>query len=213
MAASRSSLLSLIRLLARRLQLLSPLLPGRYIFQALKNAIPKLLSNPHVAEILRFVFLGTVVEWSRLAGQKLTDIVKHCTLFWLFQILDVNFSIFIFSIISIVFIVEASFTRNDFAFDWVKRYLEENRVWDHSRIFRVAACDPALRHSSHAGLGEDFKPDGNQDLTDGRPHPVYQPAPKEPELFQWRGHWISVSMNMDSEPGVKNESVQVLTLR
>lgn len=88
---SWSPLLSLIRLLARRLRLLKALLPGRYLFQALKNTIPKLLSNPHVAEILRFVFLGTVVEWSRLAGQKLADLVKHCTLFCDIIILDICF--------------------------------------------------------------------------------------------------------------------------
>ena len=43
-----------------------------------KTFIPKLLANPQVAELLRFIFLGTVVESSRLAGQKIVDFVKHC---------------------------------------------------------------------------------------------------------------------------------------
>ena len=36
------------------------------------------MANSHVAELLRFIFLGTVVETSRLAGQKAIDFVKHC---------------------------------------------------------------------------------------------------------------------------------------
>ena len=48
-------------------------------------------------------------------------------------------------------------------------------------------------------------------MSDGRAHPIYQPAPKEPELFRWRNHWITVDMNM--EMGSDGPGAQVLTLR
>ncbi len=38
----------------------------------------EMLENQHVAELLRFIFLGTVVETTRLAGQKAVDFAKHC---------------------------------------------------------------------------------------------------------------------------------------
>ncbi len=95
--------------------------------------------------------------------------------------------------------------RGDFAFDWVKRYLEDKKVWDHSRIFQVSACHPA-RRIGHAGVAEK-----EEELGDGRPHPVYQPAPLEPELFRWRNYWISVNMVMGS--GTANsDGVSCLTL-
>ena len=43
-----------------------------------KTIVPKLLSNPQIAELFRFLFLGTIVETSRIAGQKAVDFIKHC---------------------------------------------------------------------------------------------------------------------------------------
>ncbi|KAH8111598.1 hypothetical protein DFH11DRAFT_589794 [Phellopilus nigrolimitatus] len=173
---------SLLSIFVRRLRLLQSLfnLPNTWIIQTIKNLLSRLLSNPHVAELLRFLFLGTVVEVSKVIGQKALDSARH------------------------FFIVKASFKRDDFAFDWVKLYLEDLKVWDQSRVFRVSACNPLLLgNTSGHGLGEE-KPN------DGRPKPVYQPAPSEPELFRWRDYWITVNMDLDSEKD--RESVQILTL-
>ncbi|KAL5495826.1 hypothetical protein ACEPAI_1290 [Sanghuangporus weigelae] len=180
----------LLRTLAHRVRLLQTVLglPGAYILQMLKSLVPKLLANPQVREILRFVFLGSVVELTRSVSQKAADYVKH------------------------FFVVKASFTRGDFAFDWVKRYLEDHRIWDQSRVFQVGACNPALRDRKSAGLGEEVQSDNAQDSDDGRPHPVYQPAPQEPELFRWRGRWISVSMSTSSSAVFNKDPIQVLTL-
>ena len=62
--------------------------------------------------------------------------------------------------------MKATFVRGDFAFDWVKRYLEDKKVWDHSRIFQVSACNPT-RQIGHAAAAEK-----ENELGDGRPHPV-----------------------------------------
>jgi hypothetical protein len=40
--------------------------------------IRKLLSNPQVAELCRFVFLGTIVETGRMAAQKIADFISGC---------------------------------------------------------------------------------------------------------------------------------------
>jgi hypothetical protein len=121
----------------------------------------------------------------------------------------------------VVFVVKASFSRGDFAYDWVKRYLEDHHVWDQSRIFRVTACNPkriGLRVDLQTGQGSsgsyekfDLGSDFADEDGDGRPQPIYQPSPKEPELFRWRNHWITVNMNM--EMGDDGPGAQVLTLR
>ena len=66
--------------LGRRLALLQTVLglSGTWILQAVKNLVPKLLTNPHFRDLLRFVFLGSLVELTRSATEKATDLVKHC---------------------------------------------------------------------------------------------------------------------------------------
>lgn len=102
--------------------------------------------------------------------------------------------------------MKASFKRNDFAFDWVKRYLEDLRVWDKSRVFRVTSGNPHVQRHTNTSL------DGQKHkcIEDGRPSPIYQPAPNEPELFRWRNHWVTVHMVLDDE---NEEAAQILTLR
>ena len=55
-------------------------LPSLLATSAFRELVVKLLSNPHVAELLRFIFLGTVVETSRQLGQRAVDMAKHCKL-------------------------------------------------------------------------------------------------------------------------------------
>jgi hypothetical protein len=52
--------------------------PSLLATSAFREVVVKLLANPHVAELLRFIFLGTVVETSRQLGQRAVDTVKHC---------------------------------------------------------------------------------------------------------------------------------------
>ncbi len=67
-------------LLLQRLRFLKTLIttPNNWVVQLFRNVLGKLLENQHVAELLRFIFLGTVVETTRLAGQKAVDFAKHC---------------------------------------------------------------------------------------------------------------------------------------
>ena len=71
---------STLRVLAGRLRFLKTIigLPNLWAVRAFKNVIGTLLQNPHVAELLRFIFLGTIVETSRQVGVKAADFVKHC---------------------------------------------------------------------------------------------------------------------------------------
>jgi hypothetical protein len=80
--------------------------------------------------------------------------------------------------------IRATFTSGDFAYDWVKNYLESYHIWDESHSFRVLARNPnsILKADPSPKLGFD----------DGHPDPVYEPAAHVPELFRWRGYWMSV---------------------
>ena len=108
--------------------------------------------------------------------------------------------------------MKASFTRGDFAFDWVKRYLEDHHIWDHSRVYQVSACNPVHRGLVSSTGSSGINLEEHTDA-DGHPQPVYQPAPKEPELFRWRNYWITVGMGLESGAGYEKDAVQVLTLR
>jgi hypothetical protein len=66
-------LLSLLRKL-----LISSRQPWLTVFRLLSRLIERLLSNPHIAELWRFIFLGTVVETGRIVGQKVVEAVSSC---------------------------------------------------------------------------------------------------------------------------------------
>jgi hypothetical protein len=65
-------LLNLLRNLIRCRQ------PWTTIVRLLRRVIDRLLSNPQIAELWRFIFLGTVVEAGRIAGQKVVEAVSSC---------------------------------------------------------------------------------------------------------------------------------------
>ena len=71
---------SLLRAILQRLGFVKTIIttPNHWMIQLFRNVIGKLLENQHIAELLRFIFLGTVVETTRLAGQKAVDFAKHC---------------------------------------------------------------------------------------------------------------------------------------
>lgn len=52
--------------------------PFQEIIVFFSKIVKKLLDNPQVAELLRFIFLGTVVEASRLVGQRIVDMISKC---------------------------------------------------------------------------------------------------------------------------------------
>ncbi|KAJ6610641.1 hypothetical protein B0H10DRAFT_1883311 [Mycena sp. CBHHK59/15] len=119
----------------------------------------RMASNPQIAELFRFIFLGTIVETGRRLGEKILDIATS------------------------FFVVKAEFTTGDFAYDWVLNYLENHRVCNESRSFKVVARNASSRPNRSLNLGQ----------IDGHPDPIYEPAPEAPELFRWRGYWISVN--------------------
>ncbi|KAJ7473600.1 P-loop containing nucleoside triphosphate hydrolase protein [Mycena galericulata] len=82
------------------------------------------------------------------------------------------------------FVVRAEFATGDFAYDWVVNYLENHRVWNESRSFKVVARNAATRPYPSSNLGE----------IDGHPDPLYEPATSQsPSFFRWRGYWMSIT--------------------
>ena len=107
--------------------------------------------------------------------------------------------------------MKATLTQGDFAFDWVKRYLEDRRIWDHARIFHVGACNPEFRGREGSGLGD--KVESSKKADDGHPHPVYQPTSLQPEFLWWHGHWITIHAEPSVTSGYKDDYISMLTLR
>ncbi|KAJ7075288.1 P-loop containing nucleoside triphosphate hydrolase protein [Mycena belliarum] len=104
---------ALIRAL-RRITLRS----GRSWQQVLKTLallLRRLLGNPQVAELIRFIFLGTIVETGRVVGAKMVSTVNS------------------------FFLVKASFKKGELSYEWVSAYIDHHKVWNRSRTFRVVA--------------------------------------------------------------------------
>ncbi|KAF7369609.1 p-loop containing nucleoside triphosphate hydrolase protein [Mycena venus] len=124
------------------------------------STIRKLATHPQVSELFRFIFLGTIVETGRQVAQWISDFARD------------------------FFVVKAEFSTGDFAYDWVVNYLENHRVWNESRSFKVVARNAATRPYPTSNLGK----------IDGHPDPLYEPATtKSPSFFRWRGYWMSIT--------------------
>ena len=177
--------------------------------------VSRILENERVVELLRFLFLGTVLEASRVMSQKIHDAVKYCASLSLFPSCLLIQILLNFALLHSAFQVKASFVQGDFAFDWVLRYLEDQNIWDKSRIFRVVARNPALRHSRGTAINNKTSINEKRkgEIDDGRAQPVYQPAPQETDFFLWRGHWITVNVDFDIQTDNDEKRAQVLTLR
>lgn len=166
-----------IRLLGLlRKLLVSSRQPWATVVRLLGRLIQRLLSNPQIAELWRFIFLGSLVETGRIVGQKVVDAVSG------------------------FFVTTASFTSGDFAYDWVKVYLESYHIWDQSHSFNVVAKNTAFVPNPSSVLGS----------TDGHPDPVYEPAHQAPEVFRWHGYLISVSR--EKERGLSGNDTLVLRM-
>ncbi|KAF8178832.1 hypothetical protein K438DRAFT_1843737 [Mycena galopus ATCC 62051] len=106
------------------------------LLTAVITTIRKLTSHPQVAELFRFVFLGTILETGRQVAQWISGFARD------------------------FFVVKAEFSRGDFAYDWVMHYLENHAVWKESRSFKVTARNAATRAYPTSNLG---KIDGHPD--------------------------------------------------
>ncbi|KAJ7899269.1 hypothetical protein B0H14DRAFT_3543654 [Mycena olivaceomarginata] len=104
---------------------------------AVASFVRTVSANPQVAELFRFIFLGTIVE----AGRQLGETVRKFG--------------------SRFFVVKAEFGTRDFAYDWVLNYLEHHRVWNESSSFKVIARNAATRPNASSALG---KTDGHPDV-------------------------------------------------
>ncbi|KAJ7484956.1 P-loop containing nucleoside triphosphate hydrolase protein [Mycena galericulata] len=87
----------------------------KHIIKALILLVKRMLGNPQVAELLRFIFLGTIVETGRVAGAKMVSTVNS------------------------FFLVKASFKQGELSYEWVSAYIDHHKVWNQSRTFRVVA--------------------------------------------------------------------------
>ncbi|KAJ7622493.1 hypothetical protein FB45DRAFT_927826 [Roridomyces roridus] len=153
-------LASLLRFM-RRLGLLSTQTWTRLLKTGL-SVLRALATNPQVRELFRFIVLGTIVETGRKIAEKGVEFWRE------------------------FFVVKAEFEMGDFAYDWVITYLENERLWNESRSFKVVARNPSSRPHLH-------QPESGKPLDD-HPSPWYEPATTQsPALFRWRGYWMTVS--------------------
>ncbi|KAJ7083920.1 P-loop containing nucleoside triphosphate hydrolase protein [Mycena crocata] len=93
---------------------------GRSWTQVIKSfaaLLRRILGNAQVAELLRFIFLGTIVETGRVVGAKMVSTVNS------------------------FFLVKASFKQGELSYEWVSAYIDHHKVWNRSRTFRVVARD------------------------------------------------------------------------
>ncbi|KAJ7067514.1 hypothetical protein C8F01DRAFT_1121519 [Mycena amicta] len=109
--------------------------PLTFVVSTLQNVI----TNPQAAatgELLRFIFLSTIVDAGKKVGQMIYDSGPS------------------------LFVVKAEFGTRDFAYDWVLHYLDSQRIWRESRSFKVIARNATLRPNAASALGEvDGHPD------------------------------------------------------
>ncbi|KAJ7190357.1 P-loop containing nucleoside triphosphate hydrolase protein [Mycena pura] len=95
--------------------------PWTHLLRAVLAFARRLATHPQVAELLRFIFLGTIVETGRQMAAKIAEFAADCES------------------------VKAEFPMGDFAYDWIVHYLEHHRVWNESRSFKVVARNAASR--------------------------------------------------------------------
>ncbi|KAJ7148085.1 P-loop containing nucleoside triphosphate hydrolase protein [Mycena crocata] len=79
--------------------------------------IKRILSHPQAGELLRFLFLGSVVETGRAFVQKIPGYLSS------------------------FFMVKAHFPRGDASYEWVTTYLQHHGVWSQSAELIVMAQD------------------------------------------------------------------------
>ncbi|KAJ7775582.1 P-loop containing nucleoside triphosphate hydrolase protein [Mycena metata] len=95
----------------------------RHLLRVAMRFFHRLATHPQIAELFRFIFLGTIVETGRKVAEKIAGFATD------------------------LFAVKAEFPMGDFAYDWVVHYLEHHRVWNESRSFKVVARNAASRPS------------------------------------------------------------------
>ncbi|KAJ7238904.1 hypothetical protein C8J57DRAFT_1373211 [Mycena rebaudengoi] len=167
----RSPLLIKLLRLINRVGLVSGR-PWTRLLAPVMALIRKLISQPQVAELFRFIFLGTIVETGRQMAQWISDFTRDCEIYFHLALISPPHNQ-----------VKAEFVMGDFAYDWVVNYLENHRVWNESRSFMVVARNAATRPYPKSNLGK----------IDGHPDPLYEPATSQsPSLFRWKGYWMSV---------------------
>ncbi|KAF8217472.1 P-loop containing nucleoside triphosphate hydrolase protein [Mycena galopus ATCC 62051] len=125
-----------------------------------------MMRHPQGGELLRFLFLGTVMETARSLTQKIPEYANS------------------------LFMVKAHFQRGDATCDWVSTYLDHHQVWNQSRAFNVTAKnaekikDREVRFNSGDGyLDAVYEPTSSS----------WNPST---DLFHWKKrHWITVSVD------------------
>ncbi|KAF7325231.1 p-loop containing nucleoside triphosphate hydrolase protein [Mycena kentingensis (nom. inval.)] len=87
-------------------------------WQDVLETLRALYHQPQVRELVRFVFLGTIVQTGRVIGESIIAWLKT------------------------LFRVEASFAAGELSYEWVSAYFEDQKLWNRSRVFRVTARHP-----------------------------------------------------------------------
>ncbi|KAF8217476.1 P-loop containing nucleoside triphosphate hydrolase protein [Mycena galopus ATCC 62051] len=130
--------------------------------------IKYIMRHPQGGELIRFLFLGTVMETARSLTQKIPEYANS------------------------FFRVKAHFLRGDVTYDWVSSYLDHHQVWNHSRTFNVTAknTDNIKDHELRFRSG-----DGYLDAV-YEPTSWASSRASSTDLFHWKKqHWITVSVN------------------
>lgn len=109
------------------------------------------LREPWVANTIQVMLFSTCFEAARRAWQMISDKAFR--------------SLF----------VEVRIDQADFAWDWVKDFLDANGVFANPTLYRLVA-------------------QGSSEESDGHPKAVFFGAPEEPAFWKWNGHWIKVAL-------------------
>ncbi|KAK7059902.1 p-loop containing nucleoside triphosphate hydrolase protein [Favolaschia claudopus] len=109
----------------------------------------QVMRHPQAGDLIRFLFVGTIMETGRSLTQKIPEYVNS------------------------FFMVKARFARGDATYDWVSSYLYHHQVWNTSRDFKVTAKDTEkiedreVRFKSGDGyLDAVYEPTGSAPSTD-----------------------------------------------
>ncbi|KZS88767.1 P-loop containing nucleoside triphosphate hydrolase protein, partial [Sistotremastrum niveocremeum HHB9708] len=134
------------------------------------------MHSPYVYDSLRLLVLGSIVEFGRRF------------MYWAMERFKIRFS------------MTATFREGDQAYEWLMLLLTEERVWEKSRDFQVAARSSQRKWGINSTLAPPMGPgfpelpfptggDGGQILGNAE----YVPQYGAPHLFKYKGYWFEIN--------------------
>ncbi|KAF8060207.1 P-loop containing nucleoside triphosphate hydrolase protein, partial [Lyophyllum atratum] len=96
--------------------------------------------------------------------------------------------------------VSATFTEGDPSYEWVISLLNEEKVWRRSHDFYVSA--KSWKHSWH-GIALGTESNGSTE---------YIPTYRDPQMFRWRGYWVTTELGTSAWHGEYSTSTIAISI-